>query len=468
MSHTTDVAIVGAGMFGSAAARHLTDAGVDVTVIGPSGPDDASTRPEHAFGAHHDEARIVRRLGWDAVWGSLDARSQERFASIEERSGLPFFEDCGSLVLMARSISHRTEKILAQCAADGIAVERLDEDDLARRFPALGAVPIAGGVEGLYENRGAGYLNPRLLVRAQLALAAGGGARHVRAAVTDVRPAGSGGWVLDVRGDGVDETVNAQRLLVATGAFTNVAGVLPGGRRLALHAFTEPNLLYELGEEQLGALRTLPTVVTVDPEDVGEANLSLYLLPPVRYPDGRWYMRIGPGMQPVVDELTRLGDMVEWYAAQTLTPRQEIFLSEMMQMLVPDLKPPSVRSACCIIEKTPSRYPYIGHVDDETLTVAVGGNGHGARGSDEIGRLAATVVLGQPWDGAVPADTFRPRIASDQMGGDPKCSRRSAVPARSRCSTVSTTGSTHNWARRTPMGRSSRAASGRSSRSAAR
>lgn len=42
----------------------------------------------------------------------------------------------------------------------------------------------------------------------------------------------------------------------------------------------------------------------------------------------------------------------------------------------------------------PVRYPYLGPLDDhETLTVAVSGNGHGARDSDEIGRLASTIVL---------------------------------------------------------------------------
>lgn len=84
----------------------------------------------------------------------------------------------------------------------------------------------------------------------------------------------------------------------------------------------------------------------------------------------------------------------------------------MTHVLVPELKPVSVRAACCIIEKTPSRYPYIGHLDaDDTLTVAVGGNGHGARGSDEIGGLASTVVLGEPWDCPIPQDVFTPLAA---------------------------------------------------------
>jgi sarcosine oxidase len=111
---------------------------------------------------------------------------------------------------------------------------------------------------------------------------------------------------------------------------------------------------------------------------------------------------------------------VDWYARQEITPRQEALLTTTMHMLVPNLKPASVRAACCIIEKTPSRYPYLGHIDDdESLTVAVGGNGHGARGSDEIGRLAATIVLGRPWDCAIlPQTMFTPMAADADTGGD--------------------------------------------------
>ena len=36
--HTCDVAVVGRGLLGSAAARHLADLGADVAVIGPGEP----------------------------------------------------------------------------------------------------------------------------------------------------------------------------------------------------------------------------------------------------------------------------------------------------------------------------------------------------------------------------------------------------------------------------------------------
>jgi sarcosine oxidase len=413
MSESVEVAVVGAGMFGSAAVKHLSRAGADVLAIGPAEPNGDAPVSQHTFGAYFDEARISRRLGWDAVWRTTDSRSLERFRDIEAESGVRFFHECGSLVLMAKSIEQRTSAILRQCTADGIAVERRSDDALRFEFPELGLPPLAGGVEGLLEREQAGYFNPRQLVKAQLALAAAAGGRLLRAVVTAVRKEkASRSWRLHVEGDGGSMQIGAEKVLVATGAFTNHNGVLPADRKLALHAFTEPNLLFEVGDGQLDRLRRLPTLVTVDPEDTGDANMSLYMLPPIRYPDGRWYMRIGPGMQPIVQELRTADEMTSWYARQKVTPQQAVFLTAMMQTLVPDLKPASVHPACCIIEKTPSRYPYIGHVDeDESLTVAIGGNGHGARGSDEIGRLASTLVLGQAWDCPIAQEVFNPLAA---------------------------------------------------------
>ncbi|MEV4690537.1 FAD-binding oxidoreductase [Micromonospora echinospora] len=419
MSEILEVVVIGAGMFGAAAAKHLSRSGARALVIGPAEPEAGAPASRHAFGAYFDEARITRRLGWDPVWGTTDSRSLERFRDIEAESGIGFFHECGSLVLLARSIAHRTGAIVAQCAVEGIELDRLSEPALRAELPALGILPISGGVEGLLERKQAGYLNPRRLVQAQLSLAQAAGARLLRAAVTMVGKDADGTWQISIQDGDTTSTVHAHRILIAAGAFTNHNNVLPAGTRLALHAFSEPNLLFEVSDSQLEQLRHLPPVVTVDPDDLGDANLSLYLVPPVQYPDGRWYMRIGPGMQPYVEELRTVNDMVDWYARQEPTARQTASLTRMMNLLVPALEPVSVRFSGCIIEKTPSRYPYIGHLNgDPTITVAVGGNGHGARGSDEIGRLAARVLCGETWDSSIPQETFTPLLQKDEHVGE--------------------------------------------------
>ena len=416
MVDDVDVVVIGAGMFGAAAGKYLSSSGARVCVVGPAEPARHSQVTAQSFGAHFDEARITRRLGWDPVWQTLDARSLARYRTIEEESGVPFYTEVGSLILMAGSISERTLSMLDQSQGDDIAVERLSEEDLRREMPLLGLPKLSGGVEGLLERTGAGYITPRGLVGAQLELTRRAGGLVRRAAVDSVARVPGGGWEVAMHGDDGPTRIRTERVLVATGALTNHNAVLPDGLDLALHVFTEPNLLLRLSDEQVAEYAGLPAVVTIDPDDIGNLNSSSYLVPPVRYPDGHWYARIGPGMQPMVKELHDADEMVTWSRRQRITDEQREVLSEMITTLLPGLAPTAVVEAGCLIDKTPSRYPYLGTVDDRsTFSVAVGGNGHGARGSDEMGRLAARVVLGESWDSPVDEATFAPMAAGNAV-----------------------------------------------------
>lgn len=410
-----DVAVVGAGMFGSAAAKYLSKQGLKVAVVGPAEPaSKAAAEVQRVFGAYYDQARITRRLGWDQVWGTTDSRSMNRFADLEEESGVNFFNEVGSLVVMASSIKSRTDKIVQQCQEEKISVQRLSATKLSERFPYLQMPPIVGGVEGLYEERLAGYLNPRQLVKAQLKLAEQAGAELVRGTVQGIVQDKRTGLRTVGIIDSPILSVQAKRVLVAAGAFSNFNNLLQDSEKVKLHSFTEPNLLYEIDENEAMRLKGMPATVTVDPEDTGAKNMSVYLVPPVQYPDGKWYVRIGPGMQPIVSELKTLEEMRDWYLSQEITSEQRSFLEHMMDTLLPDIRVKAVRTASCIIEKTPTRYFYSGSVsDDENVHVIVGGNGHGARGSDEIGRLAAKTLMGDTWDFPTPYEKFRPRLMTE-------------------------------------------------------
>ena len=60
MDTTYDVAVVGNGMFGAAASRHLSARGLQVVAIGPGEPVDWKT---HAgvFASHYDQGRKIGR-----------------------------------------------------------------------------------------------------------------------------------------------------------------------------------------------------------------------------------------------------------------------------------------------------------------------------------------------------------------------------------------------------------------------
>ncbi len=61
------IAVIGRGLWGAAATRHLAMAGADVTLIGPSEPDDKHAHTG-VFGSHYDEGRITRKNALDEYW----------------------------------------------------------------------------------------------------------------------------------------------------------------------------------------------------------------------------------------------------------------------------------------------------------------------------------------------------------------------------------------------------------------
>ncbi|XP_070543575.1 uncharacterized protein [Ptychodera flava] len=84
-----DLCIVGAGLIGSAAARHATLAAprLKVCLIGPKEPKDRHQCKHGIFGAHYDEGRITRLFDKDRIWAELSKRSIERYNEIEVKSG---------------------------------------------------------------------------------------------------------------------------------------------------------------------------------------------------------------------------------------------------------------------------------------------------------------------------------------------------------------------------------------------
>jgi len=79
-----------------------------------------------------------------------------------------------------------------------------------------------------------------------------------------------------------------------------------------------------------------------------------------------------------------------------------------------DLKPVSVHYDNCVTTHTPSCRPYIDLLTP-TLGVALGGNGYAAKSSDEIGRIAADLLVNGEWSHDLARDAFRPIRASNGM-----------------------------------------------------
>lgn len=151
-----DVAVVGNGMFGAAASRHLTPRGLKVVAVGPSEPVDWQT---HAgvFASHYDQARITRVIDADPVWAQLAARSIAVYPEIEAKSGITFHARSGGVWIYPDlpAANARLQQAEAAGHTFGADFTRLTADEAMQQFPFLYAEP---GSSVLWERGAAGHI----------------------------------------------------------------------------------------------------------------------------------------------------------------------------------------------------------------------------------------------------------------------------------------------------------------------
>ncbi|MEO0678446.1 MAG: FAD-binding oxidoreductase [Pseudomonadota bacterium] len=353
-------AVLGAGLIGSAAARHLAAAGHDVTLIGPGEPSDWAAH-KGVFASHYDEGRITRQLDAMPFWARASKASIARYAEIEASSGIAFYTELGSII--AAPDLRRVRK-----TAD--ALETPHRRIVAHDAKALG-YHLPTSVTVLHEQTSAGHVSPRRLVRAQQAAAQASGAKRIEAVVTGAK---------DGRVETDAGTHEFDQVLWAAGGFGAPHLDMPlnvQGRTVAF---------FEISSEEAAERAAMPPLILAD-----GGLIDIYLLPPIQYPDGRWYFKIGGG--PHDTRLRTEEEMRGWYkgGGDAEAARQ---LGAIFRTLVPDARVISEHMAPCVTTYAPDELPYIGRLDAKTA-VATAGNGRGAKCSDELGRLGAEAVLGR-------------------------------------------------------------------------
>lgn len=376
MSATYDIAVVGRGLMGTAAARYLAQMGHHVALIGPSEPQDRA-RHDGPFGSHHDAGRITRGLAEKADWSRLALRSMARYRDLEAVLGQGFYTPCG--VMMAGPISGPasdfTRAFLHAADALDIVHERFDDAGLAARFPYM---RFPKDTAAAWEAAG-GWINPRLLRAAEeRAMEQAGGV-----VVDGVAVAQDRGTVTLTTG----ATIHTGHIVIATGGYARTDGLLPARPDMQVMARTV--LLAEIAPDDVRRLSDMPTLISM-PED-GRMDEDLYLLPPIQYPDGKYYLKIGG--EPASPSLSTQQEMTAWFRSQG-SDAAAAQLQRHLTAILPDFAVRSYHTDTCVISFTATGYPYIARLDDH-LTILTGGNGAAAKSCDEIGRLGALTAIGQ-------------------------------------------------------------------------
>ena len=388
-------AIVGRGLTGSAAARHLAGQVPGVVLIGP---DEPAGRAAHdgVFASHYDEGRITRTIDPDETWARFANRSIARYREIETLSGIGFFSEKGCL--MSGMATGRSQRYMAdvRAAAErlGVAHMRLDDSALEARFPYF---RFPAGSDAVFEPEGAGHVSPRNLVAAQTRLAGLAGAVIVRDQAEAIRQREGYAEILLASG----AIVTASRVLVAAGGFTNRKGLLPEPLDLTVYGRTVT--FFEVDAAEAARLAGMPSLI-YEPEDIA---LGIYMLPPIRYPDGRFYLKIGGDAVDI--PLGTEAEVRQWFRDGGNADARAHLVRNMTD-LVPALRIAGIHAEACVTSFTPTDYPAIGWTSAPSIAVMAGGCGRAAKSSDEIGRLGAELLLhGRIVDRAYRTD-FTPRF----------------------------------------------------------
>jgi monomeric sarcosine oxidase len=163
-----DVAVIGAGVFGSWTALHLARSGRRVALIDAYGPGNARA-------SSGGESRLIRMgYGPDELYTRWSVRSLELWKEFFARVGRPLFHKTGILWIANQAEDAQMTATLKVLTHVGVPHERLAHAELARRYPQIA---FHAGSWGLLEPE-SGVLMARRAVAAVAEAAAAHGAEY--------------------------------------------------------------------------------------------------------------------------------------------------------------------------------------------------------------------------------------------------------------------------------------------------
>jgi sarcosine oxidase len=366
MRSESDVAIVGLGAMGSAAAWRLAERGA--AVVGFDRFD-----PPHDRGSSHGESRIIRSAYYESpLYVPLVRSAFALWRELEAVSGEQILTMTGALSIGPET-SEQVAGALESAQAHGLAHELIDRRRMESRFPQH---RLAAGEVALYEAE-AGFLRPERAIAAALARARGLGAELYRdTAIDEISGEGKG---VVIRAGG--RSWRARHAVVAAGAW-HVKGLLPD----------------------------LAVPIEVTRQLMGWFPADRGLFTPVSFPVfvrhlGRPPFTFAYGF-PIVEAstvkvgLAREGDPADPDGLdRDVHPEDLEPLVEFVRTHLAGVEPRAIKAQVCMQENSPDRHFLVGPLPGgRQITVLAGFSGHGFKFAPVIGEIAADLAL----DGATP------------------------------------------------------------------
>lgn len=359
MRKSVDVAVVGLGAVGSAAAYHLSKRGKSVIAF------DLST-PPHALGSTHGQSRIIREAYFEhPLYVPIIQESYERWSELQEASGEKLLLKTGGLLL---GPSDGTLVAGTRLSADRHKLEYdvLSAKQVRKHYPVL--QPNDSTV-GLWEPR-AGILLPEVCVDAHLGLARQHGADlHFNEPVTQWKPDRKGVQVKTDRAE-----YKASQLVLALGPWLGLS--LPD---LALPLTVERQVLYWF-----------------DPADQRE-SFELERLPIFAWeyaPDALFYgfPNLGDGVKIALHHQGQATDVES--IDRSVSPEETEAMRMIVGAVIPDLAGALLKTEVCMYTNTPDDHFIIDfHPDLPQVLIASACSGHGFKFSAVVGEILSDLLI---------------------------------------------------------------------------
>ncbi|XP_054756176.2 uncharacterized protein LOC129262148 [Lytechinus pictus] len=402
-----DVCVVGAGMVGSAAAKWLCKLQQDtkICLIGPLEPTEKEWEDgrREVFASHYDEGRVTRELDADYTWGLLGKRSIQRYKEIEQESGINFYHEVGCAFIDTKG-NQNMQNFKETARKLAIQHEIFNCETFQEKFPYL---RVNHDSECIWTAKRAGHISPRKLVAAQQKIASSLGCDVIHEVVTTVSEVTSqdGDTVMRVLSES-GRVIFARRVLLCTGAFTNFHSILPKDRKLDFNMCKTFVVKAELSEQDAMKMSAMPSMLL--------DNKNCYVLPPIKYPDGKYYLKLGLWFS-LDNQFDDIQGAAEWFRSHGRNYDTSKTL-DVLRELVPDIRPLGLTTNSCIASITPTGQLFCDMINPR-LGVLIGMNGLGAKCSNEIGRMGASMISKGTWNYDLNPDLFKVQYKKNVLQG---------------------------------------------------
>lgn len=352
-----DVAVVGMGALGSAAAYHLARKGVNVVAF-------EQFELGHVRGASHDTSRIVRTSYGEAEYVRLAQSAYKDWADFEAVAGEQFVSVTGGVIFVPESGPYSAANFAASLTETGVPFELLTPDEVMARWPQF---QIPADVTTVYTADTGIVSASRSVAALQMQARVHGAVIRDRTAVTAVTPDDTGVVISTAKGE-----VHAGKVILATDAWTNT-------------------LLEPLGADI--PLITMQEQVTyfkpADPDAYDRADFPVWI-----WEDDVCFYGFPTFGEPTIKAARDKSDYLMSPEERTFVPSPDLI--EQLSSFMGDVIPGSgdvLRTVTCQYAITPDRNFVISPLEQYPDIIVALGAGHAFKFTPAIGRILAELAV---------------------------------------------------------------------------